>query len=73
MQVDGTLEKGESHKAQDIFRQVSEALEGTYASLKSLAQTAATVHRSREEPQHYHWQAKSQTEFVISSKRFPNF
>lgn len=34
--------------------QFSEALEGTYASLQYLAQTAATAHRSREAPQQYH-------------------
>lgn len=53
--------------------QFSEALEGTYAALKYLAQTAATVHRSREPPQQYQRQVKSQTELFINSKRFSNF
>lgn len=54
--------KGSLTKLRTSFSksQFSEALEGTYASLKYLAQTAATVHRSREAPQQCHWQAKPQ-------------
>lgn len=75
MQMDGIPRKGASCKAQDVFQQhqLRDALEGTCASLKYLAQAAATVRRSREAPQQHHQQDTSYMELCINTKRYSNF